>query len=121
MKRILCLLLVASAMACNSAPAPEPEPEPEAEAPAAETHRYELQGKVLQLRPGDTNAAVIEHQEIVGFMDAMTMTFPVKDPAEFAKLHENDYINADVVSSDDEFYLENIEVVEAPPAAAEGQ
>ena len=119
MKRIACLLLVAFAIGCNSAPAPEPEAE--AEVPAAETHRYELQGKVLQLRPGDTNAAVIDHEEIVGFMDAMTMTFPVKDPAEFAKLHQNDYINAEVVSSDDEFYLENIEVVEAPPAAAEGQ
>ena len=121
MKRILCLLLVAFAMACNNAPAPEPETEPEAAAPAAETHRYELRGKVLQLRPGETNAAVIDHEEIVGFMDAMTMTFPVKDPAEYAKLHENDYINADVISSDDEFYLENIQVVEAPPPAGEAQ
>ena len=121
MRRIACLLLVAFALGCSSAPAPEPEAAPEAAAPAAETHRYELRGKVIELRPGETNAAVIDHEEIVGFMDAMTMTFPVKDPAEFAKLHENDYINADVVSSDDEFYLENIEVVEAPPAAAEGQ
>ena len=100
-------------MGCNSAPAPEPE----AEAPAAETHRYELRGKVLQLRAGETNAAVIEHEEIVDFMDAMTMTFPVKDAAEFAKLHEDDYIHADVVSNDDEFYIENIEVVEAPAEA----
>jgi Cu/Ag efflux protein CusF len=119
MKRISSLLLVAFvafALGCNSTPAPEPE----AETPAAETHRYELRGKVLQLRPGDTNAAVIEHEEIVGFMDAMTMTFPVNDAAEFAKLHENDYINADVVSSDDGFYIENIEVVDPPPTA-EGQ
>ncbi len=116
MRRIACLLLVVFALGCNSAPAPEPE----AAAPAAEAHRYKLHGKVLQLRAGETNAAVIEHQEIVGFMDAMTMTFPVKDPAEFAKLHENDYINADVVSNDDEFYIENIEVVD-PPAEAEGQ
>ena len=116
MKRIACFLLAAFAMGCNSAPAPEPE----AEAPAAETHRYELMGKVLELRAGEANAAVIEHEEIVDFMDAMTMTFPVKDAAEFVKLHENDYIHADVVSSDDEFYIENIEVVD-PPAAAEGQ
>lgn len=121
MKRIACLLLVAFALGCSSAPAPEPEPEAEVEAPAAETHRYELHGKVLELRTGEANAAVIEHQQIVGFMDAMTMTFPVKDPAEFAKLHANDYINADVVSNDDEFYIENIEVVEAPPAAPEAQ
>lgn len=116
MSRIACFLLVAFALACNTAPAPEPEAE--AETPAAETHRYELHGKVLELRPGETNAAVIEHDEIPGFMDAMTMTFPVKDAAEFAKLHANDTINADVVSSDDEFYIENIAVVEAP--AGEG-
>jgi len=114
MSRIACLLLVAFAIGCNTAPAPEPE----AAAPAVETHRYELHGKVLQLRAGEANAAVIEHDEIVGFMDAMTMTFPMKDAAEFAKLHENDYVNADVVSSDDEFYIENIEVVDPP---AEGQ
>lgn len=116
MTRIACFFLLAFALGCSSAPAPEPE----AAAPEPETHRYELHGKVLELRPGDANAAVIEHDEIVGFMDAMTMTFPVKDAAEFAKLHANDTINADVVSGDDEFYIENIEVVEAP-AAAEGQ
>jgi Cu/Ag efflux protein CusF len=120
MRPIACFLLIALAIGCSTAHAPESETEaPAAEAPAAETHRYELHGKVLELRPGDANAAVIEHQEIVGFMDAMTMTFPVKDPAEFAKLHQNDYINADVVSNDDGFYIENIEVVEAPPT--EGQ
>jgi Cu/Ag efflux protein CusF len=112
MRPIACFLLIAFAIGCSTAHAPEPE----TEAPAAETHRYELHGKVLELRPGDANAAVIEHQEIVGFMDAMTMTFPVKDPAEFAKLHQNDYINADVVSNDDGFYIENIEVVDPPPA-----
>ena len=48
------------------------------------------------------------------------MTFPVKAAEDFAKLHANDYIHADVVSSDDAFYIENIEVVEAPaPAAAQ--
>jgi Cu/Ag efflux protein CusF len=116
MRRIACFLLVALAMGCSAAPAPESE----AAAPAAETQRYELRGKVLELRPGDANAAVIEHEEIVGFMDAMTMTFPVKAAKEFAKLHANDYIHADVVSSDDAFYIENVEVVD-PPAAAEGQ
>ena len=103
-------------MGCSSAPAPESE----LEAPAVEAHRYELHGKVLELRPGESNAAVIEHDEIVGFMDAMTMTFPVRAAEEFVKLHENDYVNADVVSSDDAFYIENVEVVD-PPSAAEGQ
>ncbi len=120
MRRIACLLLVAFALGCSSAPAPEPASEPEAAAPAPETHRYELRGKVIELRPGEANAAVIEHEEIVGFMDAMTMTFPVQAADEFAKLHANDYIHADVVSNDDSFYIENIEVVD-PPASAEGQ
>jgi Cu/Ag efflux protein CusF len=112
MKRIACFLLFAFALSCNSAPAPEPE----AAVTEPETHRYELRGKVLELRPGDANAAVIEHEEIVGFMDAMTMTFPVQSAEEFAKLHADDYISADVVSSDDAFYIENIQVVD-PPAA----
>ena len=115
MSRIACFLLLALTLGCNSTPAPEPE----AEAPAAEMNRYELRGKVVELRPGETNAAVIDHEEIVGFMDAMTMTFPVKDAAEFAKLHANDMITADVVSGGNEFYIENIEVTEAPPAAEE--
>jgi len=56
--------------------------------------RYQLDGVILQLEP--PNIAKIKHQEIKGFMEAMTMEFPVKDAAEFATLHANDHITATV-------------------------
>lgn len=114
MTRLTFLLLVVFAFGCTS------EPEPAAEAPV-EPQRYELRGKILQLRTGDVQAAVIEHQEIVGFMDAMTMTFPIPDAVEFAKIQEGDYISADVIETGDGFHLENIELIEEPAAPEEPQ
>lgn len=83
--------------------------------PKVETKTYTVKGEVLRLDPA-THSAVLKHEKIEGWMEAMTMEFVVKDPAEFAKLTVGDQIQATLYVSDLEFYLAGIQVVAKAPA-----
>ena len=56
--------------------------------------------------------AVIQHETIPGFMESMTMEFPIKDPAEFAKLAVGQRIRATVCQQSRglDFWLQGIVV-----------
>jgi protein SCO1 len=91
----------------------------ETKAPEAAEQRYTLNGKVLSL-DAQAMTATIDHEAIEGWMEAMTMPYPIQDQADFDKLHAGDSITATVfVGSDGGFRLGEIKVVE--PAAAEEQ
>ena len=75
----------------------------------APKERYALHGRVLRLRAA-SRIAVVQHEKIEGWMDAMTMEFPVPDAAEFAKLHEGATIRATVNVNDLYFWLTAIQV-----------
>jgi protein SCO1/2 len=53
--------------------------------------------------------AVIKHDAIEGWMEAMTMEFPVRDRAEFAKLREGMRIQATVEVQDLDYWLTSIQ------------
>lgn len=80
---------------------------PAARGPAKK--QYTLKGEVLRLRP-DEKIAVIKHEKIGDWMEAMTMDFPVPDGAEFAKLAEGQRIQATVNVNDDYFWLTDVHV-----------
>jgi protein SCO1/2 len=71
--------------------------------------RYYLQG-VIQSLDSQTHSATIKHHEIKGFMEAMTMEFPVKDPDEFAKLRNGEAITATVFVQDTNFWIGEIKL-----------
>ena len=58
----------------------------------------------------DQASIMVDGQEIVGFMSAMTMPYPVRDTKLLAPLGPGDEITADVVVDDNGAYLENIVV-----------
>lgn len=67
--------------------------------------------------------AHIKHEEIKGFMSAMTMPYRVKDAKEFANVVPGDLINARLIVLTREAYLESVRKVgnapvELPPASA---
>lgn len=100
---VLSVLVSAVAFGCSEAEPEEPWTD------------FELRGVVVDLRPGEPNVAVIEHEEIEGFMKAMTMGFPVRDAEEFAKLSDGAAIHAVLKARGyAEYYIEGIEVVEPP-------
>ena len=65
---------------------------------------YTLKGVVLRLRQED-RVATIKHEKIEGWMEAMTMDFPVPDQAEFGKLKEDAAFRATVNVNDMHYWL----------------
>ena len=66
--------------------------------------RYTLHGKVKSVDIANKTANIY-NEKIEGWMDAMTMEYPVPDPT---KLHAGDSITATVVVNDLNYTLENI-------------
>lgn len=110
--------LVLGLTACTSQPPanePQAEQAPPTESPAAqEPARHALNGKVVSIdKPG--KSLVVDHGEIPGFMQAMTMPYPVKDETLLDKLSPGDPVNAEVVvDSSGSMWLENIVVAPNP-------
>lgn len=82
---------------------------PQKPASNAPIERYHLDGFVVQLEEG--HIAKIKHQKIEGWMEAMTMEFPVKDAAEFATLHVGDHITATLFVQDLNYWIGEIRQV----------
>jgi Cu/Ag efflux protein CusF len=77
--------------------------------PKEESKRYPMQGQVKALDP-TTRSASIDAGKIGDWMEAMTMEYPVKPDAEFAKLHVGDRIEATVIVTGDKYYVTGIKV-----------
>jgi protein SCO1/2 len=82
-------------------------------APRGAEKRYSLRGTIVQLKPNE-KIAKIKHEKIEGWMDAMTMEFPVPEAAEFQKLKEGEVIEATVVVQDLDYHLTAIREIALP-------
>ena len=71
---------------------------------------YTLQGQILSIEP-DRRQANIKHEEIKGFMAAMTMPYKVRDAKEFADLKPGDLINSTLVVVSNDAYLKDVKKV----------
>jgi protein SCO1/2 len=74
---------------------------------------YPARGVVKELKPNG-KTAVIAHEEITNYMDAMTMDFDVKDKRELDGLKPGDYIAFDLVVTKDDGWMEHVRKL--PPA-----
>ena len=81
-----------------------------AQSPQTQPQRYDLRGKVVSIDKS-AKKLTVDHENIPGFMGAMTMPYPVKDERLLENLTPGDQVTANVVSSGVEFWLENIAVV----------
>ncbi len=65
--------------------------------------RYRLTGTVVSIDK-EQQRLVVNHEEIPGFMGAMTMPYPIADPKDLERLSPGDQITADVaVTQNQEF------------------
>jgi protein SCO1/2 len=81
---------------------------------AADERRYPFKGQILALAPDGAEAS-IKHDDIPGFMSAMTMSYKVRDAKEFAGLKPGDLITGTLVVETSGAYLtEVMKVGEAP-------
>jgi Cu/Ag efflux protein CusF len=77
-------------------------------APQAPPKEFQMRGEVTGLDAAG-HVATIKHENIPGFMGAMTMGYQVKNPAEFSKLSVGEPITATVYQTTDDMWIGNIQ------------
>jgi Cu/Ag efflux protein CusF len=97
MPQRLCLFLLALALFGCATKVPE--------------KRYPMQGYVSSVDAA-AKSATIAAGKIGDWMDGMTMEYPVKPDAEWAKLRAGDRIEAVVVVQGDKYYVTGVKVVQ---------
>jgi protein SCO1 len=93
----------------------------------SDRREYTLQGQILSIT-ADRQQANIKHEDIKGFMPAMTMPYKASDAGQFANLKPGDLITSTLVIVSNDGYLTNvkkvgdapIEKAEPAPAASSG-
>ena len=101
----IALLLIAAA-ACSRAPEPR---------------RYEVRGQIIGVDP-ERQEVVVNHEDIPGFMPAMTMPYKVQDPALLQGKQPGDLVTATLVVEEVNAYLSTLTTTGRAPldAAAAG-
>ena len=95
------VILITAALVLAACAAKQQEPQEK---------RYAMQGEIKALDPA-AKTANINAGKIEGWMEAMTMEYPVKPDADFAKLHVGDSIQATVVVNDVKYYVTDVKVL----------
>lgn len=72
--------------------------------------RYELKGKVVVVEP-DKHLVTVSHDEVKGFMPAMTMPFTVRSESDLQILAPEDQITATLVVDGSHSWLEDLIIV----------
>ncbi|HEY6928393.1 MAG TPA: SCO family protein [Thermoanaerobaculia bacterium] len=110
--RILLLAVLSAAAACRKAPPPPARPAPASPAAVAvrsePAERHPLKGVIRQV-DASRSEITVEHEEVPGYMAAMTMSFPVRDdPQVMGLLRPGDRIEATLAVGKDHYWLEKI-------------
>jgi Cu/Ag efflux protein CusF len=108
--KIVALISLAFVLTACSSNAPAPAAKTEvagASGQAQAVKRYPMHGKVLSLDATEKSAR-IDAGPIGDWMGAMTMSYPVKDPAEFSKLTAGSTIDATVFVDGDNFWVGDV-------------
>lgn len=104
---LIASVVTAAATACNGKSSQQPAIMQAAQ--ASPVKRYQLKGKVVSIDK-QAKMANIDAEAIPGFMDAMTMPYPIKPETDLDKLQPGDVVTGDVVVQDDNSWLENVVV-----------
>jgi protein SCO1/2 len=70
---------------------------------------FQVTGTIVAVQPADKSVE-IQHDEIPGYMAAMTMPFDVKDTNELVGLHVNDRVTFQMIVLPDDAWIEQIKV-----------
>jgi len=75
--------------------------------------RYQLRGQVMDKNVA-TNEITVDHEDIPGFMQAMTMPYKVKDSAVVQEVEPGDKIAAEIVvaNNGNDYWLEDVRITD---------
>jgi protein SCO1/2 len=112
---LVAVLLAVAIAAWRLAPGPPPAADP---GPATTNARiYRVKGVIKEISPG-RDVLRIQHEEIPGFMAAMTMPLDVKNTNEAAGLQTNDILTFNMVVTPDDAWITNLVKIGTQGAAA---
>jgi protein SCO1/2 len=83
----------------------------------ANEHRYELKGKVVAVDRAKGEVTV-DHEDVKGYMPAMTMAFPLRDAEALKVLEAGDQLQATLVVADDGYWLDSPVITKSLPGGA---
>jgi protein SCO1 len=93
-----CALLTGACVSCS----------PAQDSGSTNRRTFEVKGKVISIA-ADAHSVVIQHEDIPGFMSAMTMSFPVKDPSLLRALVPNDLVKFELTVTEEDSWISRIE------------
>ena len=110
MRQWLLLLVIAAGIGLSACGGSAPE------APAT-LKVYDFHGEIMQINKAD-KVLLVKHDAIGDWMEAMTMEFPVADPADIDRLSVGDVIDAKLEVRGLDYRLTKIRVAPKPPEPA---
>ena len=108
MKSFFTFILIALVLTSCKSPANESN--------SSDAKRYPFKGKVVSVDKAK-KAATIDHEDVPGFMSAMTMEFPIHEDWVWNELTPGSEIQAELVvdnKAKDAYWLEKVGIVSAP-------
>lgn len=81
--------------------------------PAEKPKTYQMRGRVIRLDP-QTNVATIHNENVPGWMEEMTMQYPVENKDEYLALRSGENIAATVNVTSEGFWLTNVKESKEP-------
>lgn len=103
--------LVLGLVSCSRAP--EQLVRPKVPVTATNPTVYQVKGVVVELTPEEKTVR-IKHEEIPGYMDAMTMPFDVRDANELRGLEAGDYVAFRMLVTDTDGWIDQIRKLPRP-------
>src|SRR4030081_3946965 len=85
---------------------------------SANEKRYPLRGKVVAVDKTD-RTATIAHEDIVGYMPAMTMPFKIKNDADLEMVKPGDQVTGTLVVDDLSSWVEIAPIIEGGPPVSQ--
>ena len=105
-----CILLLAAALLAACQPPATESPAPPDVPQAAEGTIYRVRGVIRKVK-NEGRIAVIDHEEIPGYMERMVMPFHAKDGSVFAAVKPGDQVAFDYHVQETEAWVENVSVI----------
>jgi protein SCO1 len=108
---LFALALLLAGTSCGQTPPPR------APAPTANSTNqqvFQAKGVIVSVKPGEKEI-VIKHEEVPGYMPAMTMPFDVKDPKELVGLTNGETVSFRMIVTDTEGWIDQVRKI-GPPA-----
>jgi len=95
MKIFVCLVLALALAGCQRNPPPQAAKE------------FQMRGEVVSLDP-TSHTATVKHDKIEGWMEAMTMEYPIKDQQAFNQLKVGEKIQAKVLVQGADYWIASV-------------